>query len=129
MVSPVANDIRLNEVVLAQVLFEASTEAVGIIAQRISDDARPLTHVLRTRPPGRKQWSYSLPAGRLRDSIGWEPGTDGHEPYADIGVNARGIPLAYFQGLGGGDAAYGGSRSHTASILDATELQIGRPVP
>lgn len=122
-------DVTINEVELTRVLAEASAEAVSIIASRVADDAKPLTRVLSTRPPGRKEWGYSLPAGRLRDSITWEAGTDGLDPFADVGVTARGIPLAHFRNIGGtGDAAYG-DRGNNPSIMEATALQIDRPVP
>jgi hypothetical protein len=121
-------DVAWDQAAYDEVVADATVLAVSIVARRIVDDAKPITRVLRTRPPGRRERGYSMPAGRLRESIGWElvPGPNGGA--AEVGVGPSGIPLAYFQGFSG-QPAYGGSRAHRNSIGDALLMQVGREVP
>ena len=122
-------DVEFSVVAYEHLVHDTAIEAEMIVAGRIADEAKPLTFVLKTRPPGRKEWSYSMPPGRLRRSIGYEMGEDAEGPYAYIGVDATGIPLAYFRNIGGlGVGAYGGSRGNNPSLLEALLAQVDRPI-
>jgi hypothetical protein len=126
-------DVIFDDRAYGEVVADAGVLAVTIVARRIVEDAKPLTRVLSTRPPGRRQWGFSLPAGRLRESIDWSlvPGPNGGA--TEVGVTKAGIPLARFRNLGGrGRAAYtatGRPRGDNPSIAEALAMQIGRPVP
>jgi hypothetical protein len=121
-------DVIFNPAGYDEVVADATVLAVSIVARRIVDDAKPITRTLSTRPPSRREASYSLPRGRLRESITWDlvPGPNGGA--AEVGVGPSGLPLAFYQGFSG-NPAYGGSRAHRNSILDALMMQVGRSVP
>lgn len=121
-----------NNAVEAALLEQAGAEAVAIAAERIATAAVRMTGSLKTAPPGRSEWGYSMPPGRLRQSIHVERGQDGLGPYADVmAIHGLGI----WRNLGGGlpgvhsEAAYGGSRGNWRTITKATLEQVGRPIP
>ena len=49
-----------NDAALAAVLEQAGTEAVAIVASRIATSSARMTGTLKTRPPGRSEWGYSI---------------------------------------------------------------------
>ena len=115
-----------DETELNALFRDVGEDAVMIAADFTVETARPLVRVLRTRPPGRRERSYSLPAGRLRASLAWRIEQDWLGPVALLMAN---LPVGQFQGLAPagaryGNAAYGGSRAHTkayALALDALD--------
>lgn len=123
-------EFREDPAAFSALLEEAGTEAVEIAAHRVVDDAKPLVRSLRTKPPGRKEWPYSLPAGRLRESIHYVVAHDVLGVYADVKAD---VPLGYFRNIGGtGHAAYaatGKPRGDNPAIGEALLGQIGRPIP
>jgi hypothetical protein len=126
-------DVIFDDRAYAELVADAGVLAVTIVARRIVADAKDRTLVLSTRPPGRRQWGFSLPPGRLRESIDWAlvPGNNGGA--TEIGVTKAGLPLARFRNLGGrGRAAYaatGRPRGDNPSIAEALALQVGAPIP
>lgn len=118
-------DVTWNEGVFEAVVTQTAHEALRIVADRIVEDAKPLTRTLSTKPPGPREWYYSMPAERLRASIRAETFTDAEGPGAEIYADT---PLARFQGFGG-HPAYGGSRAHNNAMDQALALQQNRPIP
>jgi hypothetical protein len=124
-VSIVWDDAELNAM-----FRDVGEDAVRIAADFTVETARPLVRVLRTRPPGRREQSYSLPAGRLRESLRWVIAADYLGPMA---VLLAAVPVGAFQGLNPagkryGQPAYGGSRAHTRAYSLALEALDGATV-
>jgi hypothetical protein len=125
-------DVRFvwHEDELNALLFEVGQDAVSIAADFTVENARPRVRVLRTRPPGRRERWYSLPAGRLRASLAWRLEIDWLGPVALLLAN---LPVGQFQGLAPagyryGQPAYGGSRAHTRAYALALDALNGARV-
>jgi hypothetical protein len=84
-------DFRWNDAATDEFLAQVGAEAASIVGHRIAEDARPMVFVLKGRPPGRKEWGYSLPAGRLRRSVEAVDGEDARGAYCDVVAD---VPLA-----------------------------------
>jgi hypothetical protein len=111
-------EVHWDEVAIADFTRDATQEAVHIVTERVADDGRflmPVLDLTRHRPPGS---GWSLPPGRLKESVTTRYGTDpAGTAYGEVAAD----PVYRF--------THKKRHAIRPALSEALDAQYGRPVP